>query len=86
VCYAEQYQSDVAERLMSGLGAVATAVVNPAKRTVSLRGRGFDVSAVAQRQGGGGHARAAAFSFRSGELELDLERFESALDSFLAGD
>jgi oligoribonuclease NrnB/cAMP/cGMP phosphodiesterase (DHH superfamily) len=85
VCYAEQYQSDVAERLMTGLGAIATAVINPAKRTVSLRGSGFDVSAVAQRQGGGGHARAAAFSFRSGELELDLERFESALDSLLAG-
>ena len=85
VCYAEQYQSDVAERLMTGLGAIATAVINPAKRTVSLRGSGFDVSAVAQRQGGGGHARAAAFSFRSGELELDLERFESALESLLAG-
>lgn len=86
VCYAEQYQSDVAERLMTGLGVVATAVVNPARRTVSLRGRDFDVSAVAERQGGGGHARAAAFSFRGGDLEADLARFESSLDAFLGGD
>ena len=83
VCYAEQYQSDVAERLMTGLGVAATAVVNPARRTVSLRGRDFDVSAVAQRQGGGGHARAAAFSFRGGDLEADLARFETSLEAFL---
>jgi uncharacterized protein len=85
VCYAEQYQSDVAERLMAELGVAATAIVNPARRTVSLRGRDFDVSAVAQRQGGGGHARAAAFTFRSGELEKDLERFESELENLLGG-
>ena len=86
VCYAEQYQSDVAERLMTGLGVVATAVVNPARRTVSLRGRDFDVSAVAERQGGGGHARAAAFSFRGSDLEVELARFESSLDAFLGAD
>jgi uncharacterized protein len=85
VCYAEQYQSDVAERLMTGLGVAATAIVNPARRTVSLRGKDFDVSAVAQRMGGGGHARAAAFSFRDGELEKELERFESGLEELLAG-
>ena len=85
LCYAEQYQSDVAERLMAALGVAATAIVNPARRTVSLRGRDFDVSAVAQRQGGGGHARAAAFSFRDSELEKDLERFESGLENLLAG-
>jgi oligoribonuclease NrnB/cAMP/cGMP phosphodiesterase (DHH superfamily) len=85
VCYAEQYQSDVAERLMTGLGVAATAIVNPARRTVSLRGREFDVSAVAERQGGGGHARAAAFSFRGGELEKDLEHFETALEELLGG-
>jgi oligoribonuclease NrnB/cAMP/cGMP phosphodiesterase (DHH superfamily) len=84
VCYAEQYQSDVAERLMTGLGVAATAIVNPARRTVSLRGRDFDVSAVAQRRGGGGHARAAAFSFTGSDLEKDLERFESALNDLLA--
>ncbi len=84
VCYAEQYQSDVAERLMTGLGVAATAIVNPARRTVSLRGRDLDVSAVAQRRGGGGHARAAAFSFAGSDLEKDLERFESALNDLLA--
>ena len=36
-----------------------TALLNPGKRTVSLRGRGVDVSTIAQRWGGGGHARAA---------------------------
>ena len=85
VCYAEQYQSDVAERLMAELGVAATAIVNPARRTVSLRGRDFDVSAVAQRQGGGGHARAAAFTFRGGELEKDLKRFEAELENLLDG-
>jgi len=79
VCYAEQYQSDVAERLMTGLGVAATAIVNPARRTVSLRGRDFDVSAVAQRMGGGGHARAAAFSFKGRELEKELERLRDRL-------
>ena len=83
VCYAEQYQSDLAERLMADHGVEATAIVNPARRTVSLRGRGVDVSALAQRQGGGGHARAAAFSFRGGELEAPLAAFEEALGNLL---
>lgn len=84
VCYAEQYQSDLAERLMTELEVAATAIVNPGKRTVSLRGRGVDVSAIAQRYGGGGHARAAAFTFRATPLEADLSAFEQALDSALA--
>ena len=84
VCYAEQYQSDLAERLMSELGVAATAIVNPGKRTVSLRGRGVDVSRLAERFGGGGHARAAAFSFAGTDLELELTRFEAALDGALA--
>lgn len=83
VCYAEQHQSDLAERMMNDLDVVATAIVNAAKRTVSLRGRGIDVSALAQRFGGGGHSRAAAFSFRGGPLEVDLMRFERALDAAL---
>lgn len=84
VCYAEQYQSDLAERLMTELGVAATAIVNPGKRTVSLRGRGVDVSAIAERYGGGGHARAAAFTFRATPLERDLAAFEQALDGALA--
>jgi oligoribonuclease NrnB/cAMP/cGMP phosphodiesterase (DHH superfamily) len=85
LCYAEQYQSDLAERLMNELGVAATAIVNPGRRTVSLRGRDFDVSGVAQRFGGGGHARAAAFTFRERPLEVELERFERALETALAG-
>jgi oligoribonuclease NrnB/cAMP/cGMP phosphodiesterase (DHH superfamily) len=83
ICYAEQYQSDLAERLMVELGAAATAIVNPGKRTVSLRGRGVDVSGIAQRYGGGGHARAAAFTFRDAPLESDLAAFELRLDEEL---
>ena len=84
VCYAEQYQSDLAERLMNELGVVATAIVNPGRRTVSLRGRGVDVSGIAERFGGGGHARAAAFTFRGRPLEADLARFEDRLSEELA--
>ncbi|HXM54030.1 MAG TPA: DHHA1 domain-containing protein [Candidatus Dormibacteraeota bacterium] len=83
VCFAEQYQSDLAERLMRELGVAATAIVNPGKRTVSLRGRGVDVSAIAQRFGGGGHARAAAFTFRGAALEAGLDAFERGLDEEL---
>ena len=83
ICYAEDYQSDLAERLMSELDVEMTAIVNAGKRTVSLRGRGVDVSQVAGRMGGGGHARAAAFSFKGGPLEAQLEEFEALLDEFL---
>jgi uncharacterized protein len=84
LCYADQYQSDLAERLMSVLGVAATALLNPGKRTVSLRGRGVDVSAIAQRGGGGGHARAAAFTFAESPLEVSLREFEEALERSLA--
>jgi uncharacterized protein len=83
ICYAEQYQSDLAERLMSELQVGATAIVNAGKRTVSLRGRGVDVSGIAERYGGGGHARAAAFTFRGAPLEAELASFERALDEAL---
>ena len=83
VCYAEDYQSDLAERLMKELGVSATAIVNAGKRTVSLRGRDFDVSGIAESFGGGGHARAAAFTFRGSALEVELQRFEAALDAAL---
>jgi oligoribonuclease NrnB/cAMP/cGMP phosphodiesterase (DHH superfamily) len=83
ICYAEQYQSDLAERLMAELHVAATAIVNAGKRTVSLRGRGVDVSGIAERFGGGGHARAAAFTFRGAPLEAELAGFERALDQAL---
>jgi len=84
VCYAEQYQSDLAERLMDDLGVTATAIVNAGKRTVSMRGRDVDVSVLAQRFGGGGHVRAAAFTFRGLPLETTLEAFENQLDRALS--
>lgn len=83
ICYAESYQSDVSERLMTRFRADATAIVNPSKRTVSLRGRTVDVAAIAERQGGGGHQRAAAFTFRGRPLEMTLERFEEGLQDLL---
>lgn len=84
LCYADQYQSDLAERLMSVLGVAGTALLNPGKRTVSLRGRGVDVSGIAQRWGGGGHARAAAFTFAGSALEISLQAFEEAVLDGLA--
>jgi oligoribonuclease NrnB/cAMP/cGMP phosphodiesterase (DHH superfamily) len=84
ICYAEQFQSDLAERLMRDLGVAATAIVNPGRRTVSLRGRDVDVSLLAQRFGGGGHARAAAFTFAGSPLEAELAAFEHRLDDELA--
>ncbi|HEV2952796.1 MAG TPA: hypothetical protein VG015_01745 [Candidatus Dormibacteraeota bacterium] len=86
VCYAEQYQSDLAERLMVEHGVGATAIVNPGKRTVSLRGQGVDVAPLAEAWGGGGHSRAAAFTFAGSPLEIALARFESELDRALSGD
>jgi oligoribonuclease NrnB/cAMP/cGMP phosphodiesterase (DHH superfamily) len=83
LCYAEQYQSDLAERLMTDRGVQATAIINPGKRTVSLRGRNVDVSRVAERFGGGGHARAAAFCFVGTALEGDLLGFEVAMEGAL---
>lgn len=83
VCYAEDYQSDLAERLMNERGVELTAIVNPGKRTVSLRSRSGDVSELARCFGGGGHARAAAFSFRGSALEQVLASFEQALDQEL---
>ena len=86
ICYAEQYQSDLAQRLMNELNVAATAIVNAGKRTVSMRGRDVDVSPIAVRFGGGGHARAAAFTFRGRPLEVTLEAFETALDAGLRAD
>ena len=83
LAYAERYQSQLADHLMNSLEVQATAVMNPGNRTVSLRGRGCDVSPIAAAQGGGGHARAAAFSFRGRPLELTLERFEEDLERLL---
>ncbi len=84
ICFAEQYQSDLAEALMQALEVDATAIVNPSRRTVSMRGRGVDVSVTAERFGGGGHARAAAFSLRGHRPEELLDRFVDQLAARLA--
>jgi uncharacterized protein len=85
ICFAEQYQSDLAEALMERLGVGATAIVNASRATVSLRGRDVDVSLIARRFGGGGHARAAAFSAAGKDLEDGLIEFRRALAEALAG-
>jgi oligoribonuclease NrnB/cAMP/cGMP phosphodiesterase (DHH superfamily) len=79
IAFAEQYQSDVAEALMAALGVNATAIVNASRGTVSMRGRDIDVSLIARHFGGGGHARAAAFSVAGKPLEAGLVEFRQAL-------
>lgn len=79
VCFAEQYQSELADELMKQLGVEATAIVNAARATVSLRARDLDVSQIARRFGGGGHARAAAFTAAGKPLEEGLRDFKRAL-------
>ena len=69
---------------MERLGVAATAIVNASKATVSLRGRDVDVSLIARRYGGGGHARAAAFSAAGQDLEDGLVEFRRALVEALA--
>lgn len=86
ICFAEQYQSELADAMMEHLGVGATAIVNAARATVSLRGRSIDVSLVARRFGGGGHARAAAFTAAGKPLEQGLVDFRQALVEALRAD
>jgi len=73
VDYEEERRDDYLRRKVEQ----ATVIVNPGRRTVSLRARALDVSRIAERFGGGGHARAAAFTFRGAPLEADLARAET---------
>ncbi|HEX6548199.1 MAG TPA: DHHA1 domain-containing protein [Candidatus Dormibacteraeota bacterium] len=82
IVFAEQYWSVLAHELMERLDVDATAIVNAARGTVSLRGRGLDVSVIAKALGGGGHANAAAFR-ASSELAAGLDRFKSDLEAAL---
>ncbi len=84
IVFAESYRSELAEAMLDRLGADATAIVNPAKATVSLRSRSIDVADVARPLGGGGHARAAAFTAQGTEIEQGLRRFVSDLAAALA--
>jgi uncharacterized protein len=85
LCFAESYRSDLAEALLDRLGVEGAAIVNATKATVSLRSRTLDVAAVAERMGGGGHARSAAFTGQGKPLESGLRQFREDLARFLAG-
>jgi oligoribonuclease NrnB/cAMP/cGMP phosphodiesterase (DHH superfamily) len=83
LCFAESYRSDLAEALLDRLEVEGAAIVNATKATVSLRSRIIDVAAIAERMGGGGHARSAAFTGQGKPLEAGLRQFRRDLTSFL---
>ncbi len=85
ICFAESYRSELADALLDRLGADGSAIVNATKATVSLRSRTLDVAAIAERMGGGGHARAAAFTGQGKPLEAGLRQFREDLGRALAG-
>lgn len=84
--FAESYRSTLAQALVDRLGVDGTAVVNAnsAKVTVSLRGRTLDVAEIAEVHGGGGHARAAAFSARTAGLDEGRRLLREAIVQALA--
>ena len=86
LCFAESYRSELADALLDRLGVEGAAIVNATKATVSLRSRTIDVAALAERMGGGGHARSAAFTGQGKPLEAGLMQFRRDLASFLGGD
>ncbi len=85
LCFAESYRSELADALLDGLGVEGAAIVNATKATVSLRSRTLDVAAIAERLGGGGHARSAAFTGRGKPLESGLRQFREDLARVLGG-
>jgi oligoribonuclease NrnB/cAMP/cGMP phosphodiesterase (DHH superfamily) len=86
LCFAESYRSELAEALLDRLEVEGSAIVNATKATVSLRSRTIDVAAIAERMGGGGHARSAAFAGQGKPLEAGLQQFRRDLAAVLAGD
>lgn len=79
LCFAESYRSELADALLDRLGVEGAAIVNATKATVSLRSRTIDVAAIAERMGGGGHARSAAFTGQGKPLETGLRQFREDL-------
>ena len=79
--FAESYRSNLAHALMERYDVDGTAVVNANsdKVTVSLRGRSIDVSLIGQAHGGGGHARAAAFSARTAGIDEGRRALHDAI-------
>lgn len=86
LCFAESYRSELAEALLDRLEVEGAAIVNATKATVSLRSRTIDVAAIAERMGGGGHARSAAFTGQGKPLEAGLQQFRRDLAATLGGD
>jgi uncharacterized protein len=84
--WAEAYRSNLAHALMERLDVGATAIVNANsdKVIVSLRGRDVDVALVAEAHGGGGHARAAAFSGRTAGFDEGRRVLHDAIVAALA--
>ena len=84
--WAESYRSNLAHALIERLDVAASAIVNANsdKVIVSLRGRGVDVSLVAEAHGGGGHARAAAFSARTAGIDEGRKLLRAAIVAALA--
>lgn len=84
--WAESYRSNLAHALIERLDVGATAIVNANsdKVIVSLRGRDVDVSLVAEAHGGGGHARAAAFSGRTAGIDEGRRILHDAIAAALA--
>ncbi len=86
--FAEEYRSTLADALFDRFGVDATAIVNAnsAKVTVSMRGRNLDVSLIGEANGGGGHARAAAFSARTAGIDGGRGQLrEAILNALRAG-
>jgi uncharacterized protein len=79
--FAEEYRSTLADALFDRFGVDATAIVNAnsAKVTVSMRGRSLDVSLIGEANGGGGHARAAAFSARTAGIDGGRRQLKDAI-------
>lgn len=85
--FAEEYRSTLADALFERFGVDATAIVNAnsPKVTVSMRGRSVDVSLIGEAHGGGGHARAAAFSARTAGVDGGRRQLREAVLKALEG-
>ncbi|MGH7777335.1 MAG: hypothetical protein ACREPI_09175 [Candidatus Dormibacterales bacterium] len=86
VLFAEEFKNAVARHLMEKAGLDAVAQVNARTGKVGLRGnRRIDLSQVAARLGGGGHAGAAALPLASLAAGADLESLRSEVAAAVLG-
>lgn len=64
IVYADRYQSELGHELLDRYDIQAVAMIDPNKKTVSVRSvKKFDVSHIIERLGGGGHKNAAGVGF-----------------------